>query len=96
MLNGEVLKFKYPEVVSDHYRYRWAVENQNEHSNDGVTKYQICLYSSQITTWWNIQVFVFFTACTEVNAYLQTKHFLKKDDTFMNFCKKMSKLLIGN
>ena len=22
MVNGEVVKFKYPEVVTDHYRYR--------------------------------------------------------------------------
>ena len=28
MLNGEIVKLKYPEVVADHYRYREEVENQ--------------------------------------------------------------------
>ena len=29
MVNGEVVKFKYPDVVSDHYKYRGAVDNHN-------------------------------------------------------------------
>ena len=31
--------------------------------------------------------FYFFIACTEVNAYLSMKYFLKTDDSFMNFRK---------
>ena len=43
MVNGELVKFKYPAVVADHYRYRGAVENQNTLMNDGGTKPKICL-----------------------------------------------------
>ena len=27
MVNGEVVKFKYPEIVADHYKYREALDN---------------------------------------------------------------------
>ena len=38
MVNGEIFKFKYPEVVAYHYRYRGAVDNHNSLSLDGKTK----------------------------------------------------------
>ena len=38
MVNGEIVKFKYPKVVADHYRYRGAVENHNALRHDGGTK----------------------------------------------------------
>ena len=37
IVNGKVFKFKYPEVVTYHYRYRGAVENHNALSHDGGT-----------------------------------------------------------
>ena len=43
MVNGEVDKFKWHEVVSGHYRYRGAADNQNDLMRDGVTKPQIGL-----------------------------------------------------
>ena len=88
-MNGEVVKFKYPEVVADHYRYRGEVENHNELRHNGGNKYKIGLESKRGTTWWPIQVFSLFIACTEVNAYLAMKYFLKTDDTSMNFQKKI-------
>ena len=88
MVNGEVVKFKYPEVVSDHYRYRGAVDNHNALRHDDGTKSQFGLESKWGTTWWPIQVFSFFIPCTEVNAYLEMKYFLKTDDKFMDFRKK--------
>ena len=42
MVNGEVVKFKYPEIVADHYIYRGEVDNQ------------ISLESVWGTTWWSI------------------------------------------
>ena len=59
VVNGEVVKFKYPEVVSDHYRYRGAVENHNALRHGGGSKFQIGLESAWGTTWWPIQVFAF-------------------------------------
>ena len=40
MVNGEIVKFKYPEVAADHYRYRGAVEKHNITKHDGGTKSQ--------------------------------------------------------
>ena len=71
VLNGEVVKFKYPEVVADHYRYRGAVENHNALSHDGVTKSQFSLESKLGTAMVAHPIFlIFLMARTEVNAYL--------------------------
>ena len=94
MMNGEVDSFKYHDIVADHYRYRRAVGNCNSLRRDGGTKSQFFLDSAWGTAWWTIQVFALFVACTEVNAYMQLKYFLKTDDTFMNFRKKMANALI--
>ena len=45
MVNGKMFKFKYPEVVANHYRYRAAAENHNYLKHDGGTKSQIGLDS---------------------------------------------------
>ena len=50
MVNGEIVKFKYPEVVSDHYRYRGAVDNHNALRHDDGTKSQFGLESKWGTT----------------------------------------------
>ena len=71
MMNGEVVKFKYPEVVADHYRYRGAVENHNALRHDGVTKSQFSLESKLGTAMVAHPIFlIFLMARTEVNAYL--------------------------
>ena len=85
IVNGEVVKFKYPEVVSDHYMYRGAVYDHNSLRHDGGNKSQFGLESKLGTTWGPIQVFAFFISCTEVSAYLGMKYFLKTDDKFMDF-----------
>ena len=54
MVNGEIVKFKYPEVVADHYRYRGAVDNHNALSHDGRTKSQFGLEGKWGMTWWPI------------------------------------------
>ena len=84
MANGEIVKFKYPQVVAYNYRYRGAVDNHHAFRNDGGIKYQFGLESKWGTTWWLIQVFDFFIACTEVNAYTTIRYFLKTDDKFMD------------
>ena len=51
MVNGEVVKFKYPEVVADHYRYRGGgVENHHTLRHDGRNKSHIGLGIAQGTT----------------------------------------------
>ena len=58
--NREVVKFKYIEVVSDHYKYRGEVGNKNDLRNDVRTNYRIVLESSRGTTWLPIRVFIFY------------------------------------
>ena len=53
-MNGEIIKFKYPEVVAYNYRYRGAVENHNALRHDGGTKSQFGLESKRGMTWWTI------------------------------------------
>ena len=59
MVNGEIVKFKYPELVAYHYRYRGAVENHNTLRHYDRTKYQIALVSKWGTTWWPIRFLLF-------------------------------------
>ena len=91
MVNEEIFKFKYPEVVEDHYRYMGGVDNHNALRHDGKAKSQFGLESKWGTTWYPIQVFAFFIACTEVNVYLAMKYFLKMDDSFIDFQEKSLK-----
>ena len=72
------------------------MENHNALRHDGGTKSQFGLESKWGKTWCPIQVLIFFIACTEVNAYMAMKYFLKMDDKFMNFRKKLLKSLINN
>ena len=89
-MNGEIVKFKYPGIFADHYRYRGAADNHNALRYDSGTKYQFSLESKWATTWWPIQVFAFFIARTEGNAYLAMKTFLNTDDKFMGFRKMLN------
>ena len=45
MVNREISKFKYSEVVADHYIYRGGVDNHNALRHDGGTKYRFGLDS---------------------------------------------------
>ena len=51
MLNGGIVKFDYPEVVADNYRYRGAVFNHNALSRYDRNKPQFGLESKWRTTW---------------------------------------------
>ena len=64
--------------------------------HDGGTNHQIGWGGAWVKTWWPITGFDLFIACTEVNKYLAMKYFLKMDETFMNFRKKIAKALIHN
>ena len=88
-VNGEVFKFKYPEVVADDLNYMGSVNNHNALSHDGRTKYQFFWDSAWETTWWTIRVFAFFIAFTEATIYLEMKYFLKAYDSFMILNKNL-------
>ena len=54
MVNGEVIKFKYPDIVADNYRYRGEVCNKNSLRHDGGKRSQIGLESEWGKIWWSI------------------------------------------
>ena len=43
MVNRDIFKFKYPEFVADHYRYRGVVDSHNSLRHDVRTKSQFGL-----------------------------------------------------
>ena len=51
MVNGGIVKFKYHEVFSDHYKYRGSVDNHNDLRHDVSNNPQIGLESAWGTTW---------------------------------------------
>ena len=49
IVNGEVVKFKYPVIVYGNFIYSGTVDNKNELMHDGGTKSQIGLVSLWLT-----------------------------------------------
>ena len=45
-MDAEVVKFNYPEVFVNNYRYMGSVKNHNDLSNYGGNKHQISLESA--------------------------------------------------
>ena len=70
------------------------MDKKNDLRHDVRTKYQIGLKSARGTTWLPIGVFDFFIACTEMNKYIATKHFLNNDENFMSFRKSRLMILL--
>ena len=64
MVNGEISRFKYPDIVADCYRCRGSVDNHDSYRHYGGTKSQIGLGVVLGTTWCPIQVLDLFIACT--------------------------------
>ena len=87
-----MMEFKYPEVISNHYKYRGAVDSHNakRHAPIGLE-----------TTWatkkWENRVFAFLLAITEVNCYLVSKCFYNgKEDSMLQYRKYLAEKLIHN
>ena len=50
-MDGEVVRFEYPEVVANHYKYKRAVYKQNSLRHDYMNKYKIIVDSAWGTKW---------------------------------------------
>jgi Transposase IS4 len=89
------IKFQYPEVVANHYRYRHAVDDHNARRHAPIS-----LESTWKTTAWSHRVFAFIIAISEVNTLLWIKHKDKhrelKDYSVLSFRKQLSYDLIYN
>ena len=70
-VNGEKKKFQYTKPYDWHFRYRHAVDDHNN-----LRHALPSLEDTWTTTRWEIRVFTFLLAITEVNVYLALKFFV--------------------
>ena len=92
--NKEVKKeFHYPEVVSNHFKYRHSVDDHNAKRHS-----PICLEHVWATKHWPHRVFSFLLAITEVNTNLAEAYFHRKSESRpqLDFRKLLAKDLIDN
>ena len=66
--------FKYPEVVSNHYRYHDMIDNHN-----GMCMHPIALEETWLTSHWPNRVFSFLLAVTVVNVQNAATYFFNKE-----------------
>ena len=84
--------FRYPEVISNHYAYRDAVDNHNALRMDPIS-----LEETWKTIRWPLRVFQFLLAITEVNCKLAKEHLYKGgEESQQSFRKKFANELIHN
>lgn len=86
------IRFKYPEVVHNHYTYRDAVDNNNK-----CRMYPIAIEESNKTTRWENRVHNFLTAVSETNARCAAHKIFGYDDlSQIEFRRRLAKELIHN
>ena len=66
--------FKYPEVVSNHYRYHDMIDNHN-----GMRMHPIALEETWLTSHWPNRVFSFLLVVTVVNVQNAATYFFNKE-----------------
>lgn len=87
---GDATKFKYKEVVANHYKYRGAVDEHNSKRHDGGTGDGIGLEASWATTRWENRVFAFILGVSEVNAYLGRSYYGSDMETQIQFRQRLA------
>ena len=88
--------FKYKKPFDWHFRYRHSVDDHNN-----LRHALPSLEDTWVTQRWEIRVFAFLLAITEVNTYLACKYFvwtglLDQVPTFVEFRRRFSWALIDN
>lgn len=86
------IKFNYPEVFGNHFKYRHMVDDHNARRHAPIS-----FEESWATKTWTHRIFAFLIAITEVNMQLCSKYFYVKDDVSqINYRKELCKSLIFN
>ena len=78
-------RFKYTEVIGNHFSYRGAVDDHNAKRHDCGTKNGLSIERTWSTNRWENNVFAFILAITEVNAYLAIQFITEKDFRQLEF-----------
>ncbi len=88
----ETTKFQSPEVVHNHYKYRYMVDDHNARRQSPIS-----LEVSWATRRWPNRVFAFILGVSEVNAMLAEAYFSDTPQPRMlDFRKQLAKELIHN
>jgi Transposase IS4 len=91
-VNGEKVTFDYPEVFSNHYKFRSFVDHHN-----GLRHSPIGLETTWGTKQWEKRVFAFVLAVTEVNVFIASQFFYHGNHASMlDFRGDLAKELIEN
>ena len=90
--NRTKVKFKYPEVFGNHFKYRHMVDDHNNRRHSPIS-----FEESWATKNWTHRVFSFIIAITEVNTNLAMKTYYGASNTCqITFRKELSRELIHN
>ena len=81
-------RFKYAEVIGNHFAYGGAVDNHNSKRHDCGMKNGLSIESTWTTNRWENYVFAFILAITEVNTYLALQFFTEKKTIISSNFKK--------
>ena len=85
-------RFKYPEVIHNHFQYRHAVDDHNAKRHSPIS-----IEVVWATKQWPNRVFCFLLSITEVNCFLAESCFTgRKSDSMLDFRKRLSLELIEN
>jgi hypothetical protein len=88
----EKIKFHYPEVFGNHFKYRHMVDDHNARRHAPIS-----FEENWATKTWTQRVFAFLLSVSEVNAQLLMKYFYKSEDVSqITFRKALSYELINN
>ena len=92
LMDGGIRRFKYPEVVHNHFRYQHLVNGHNSKRHQPIS-----LEVVWTTQEWSHRPFAFLLAVMEVNVKLASEHFGGCEDKGMiAFCKQFARELINN
>ena len=92
LTDGSIRRFKYPEVLHNHFRYQHLVDDHNSKRHQPVS-----LEVVWATQEWSHRPFAFLLAMMEVDVKLVSEHFGgHKDKGMIAFCKRFAQELIKN
>ena len=90
-------RFKYTEVIVNHFQYRGAVDGHNaKQHHDCGSKNGLSIESTWTMNRFENKVFSFILVTTEVNAYLARQYSTERDYKQVEFMKKLSHQLLFN
>ena len=92
LMEGNIRRFKYPEVPHNHFRYRHLVDDHNSKRHQPIS-----LEVVWATQEWSCRHFAFLLVVMEVNVKLALEHFGGHQDKGMiAFCKQFAQELVNN